>query len=307
MTLRSFSLSLLATGLAVLPACGQQAATEEAAIPGFTVADVEAAPEEWRQADPENLVIFETTKGRIVLELLPEAAPKHAEHFKAYVRKGLYDDTPFHRVLKDFMAQGGDVRARYGADVMLEQTPAEFTFRRDPAEMPLNTIGPADAGTEGLYKGFPITTQAAFLGEMTGDGAVDSWIPHCAGVLSTARLGAGPGVTKEEAENSANSQFFLISGDGDHLDKEYTAKGRVLIGLDVVKSIKLGPQPNGFPIEDPDRLESAIVVADIPEDERPTVWVQRSDIPAWDDRLAAADQLGSDICDLPPVPAVIEE
>ncbi|PID60415.1 peptidylprolyl isomerase [candidate division KSB3 bacterium] len=52
-------------------------------------------------------VRLETNKGRIVLELDPQAAPKTVENFLAYVRAGHYDGTIFHRVIKDFMIQGG--------------------------------------------------------------------------------------------------------------------------------------------------------------------------------------------------------
>lgn len=278
------------------------AAADEVA---FTMADVEAAPDAWRAVDPQNLIIFETTKGQIVLELLPEVAPAHAEQFRNYVQQGLYDDTPFHRVLKDFMAQGGDIEQRRGAEVMLEPTAAEFTIRRKPSEMPLDTIGPADSARFGFYKGFPIQSQAQFLAELSFDGQVETWIPHCEGVLSTARLGEQPGISKERAENSGNAQFFLISGKGRHLDKDYTAKGRVIAGLDVVKAIKLGPPGDGFPIANPDVLKTARLAADLPEGERLQAFVQRTNTPEWAIRLAEADRQGSDICDLPAVPAVI--
>jgi peptidyl-prolyl cis-trans isomerase B (cyclophilin B) len=52
-------------------------------------------------------VRLETTKGDIVIELLPEKAPKTVENFLTYVRDGYYDGTLFHRVIKGFMIQGG--------------------------------------------------------------------------------------------------------------------------------------------------------------------------------------------------------
>jgi peptidyl-prolyl cis-trans isomerase B (cyclophilin B) len=52
-------------------------------------------------------VRLETTKGLIVLELDREAAPKTVENFLTYVREGYYNGTIFHRVIKDFMIQGG--------------------------------------------------------------------------------------------------------------------------------------------------------------------------------------------------------
>ncbi len=52
-------------------------------------------------------VRLETTKGLIVLELDPRAAPKTVENFLTYVREGYYDGTIIHRVIKYFMIQGG--------------------------------------------------------------------------------------------------------------------------------------------------------------------------------------------------------
>ncbi len=52
-------------------------------------------------------VRLETTKGLIVLELDPEAAPQTVENFLTYVREGYYNGTIFHRVIKGFMIQGG--------------------------------------------------------------------------------------------------------------------------------------------------------------------------------------------------------
>lgn len=52
-------------------------------------------------------VTFETTKGTIVLQLLPDKAPKTVKNFLSYVKAGFYDGTIFHRVIPGFMIQGG--------------------------------------------------------------------------------------------------------------------------------------------------------------------------------------------------------
>jgi peptidylprolyl isomerase len=60
-----------------------------------TVADAKADPANWRQVDPENLFIFETTKGRVLIEAFPEIAPKHYEQFATIIRSGDFDGTAF--------------------------------------------------------------------------------------------------------------------------------------------------------------------------------------------------------------------
>ena len=59
--------------------------------------------------DPENTVIIALKDGPVVIELLPDVAPKHAERMKELARAGKYDNVAFHRVIEGFMAQTGDV------------------------------------------------------------------------------------------------------------------------------------------------------------------------------------------------------
>lgn len=54
------------------------------------------------------IVALETTQGIIEIELMPEVAPKTCENFTGLVAKGYYDGIVFHRVIKEFMIQGGD-------------------------------------------------------------------------------------------------------------------------------------------------------------------------------------------------------
>jgi len=52
-------------------------------------------------------VLLETNYGNIIIELFPEKAPRTVENFLRYVNEGFYDGTIFHRVIRDFMIQGG--------------------------------------------------------------------------------------------------------------------------------------------------------------------------------------------------------
>src|SRR6476646_9872675 len=58
--------------------------------------------------DKQNAIVIDTTKGRIVIKLRTDLAPKHAERIKQLAREGFYDNVPFHRVMDGFMAQTGD-------------------------------------------------------------------------------------------------------------------------------------------------------------------------------------------------------
>ena len=59
--------------------------------------------------DPENTILMELKGGQVVIELLPDVAPKHCERMKELARSGAYDNVAFHRVIDGFMAQTGDV------------------------------------------------------------------------------------------------------------------------------------------------------------------------------------------------------
>ena len=59
--------------------------------------------------DPENTIIMTLKDGEVVIELLPDVAPKHSERMKVLARAGKYDNVAFHRVIEGFMAQTGDV------------------------------------------------------------------------------------------------------------------------------------------------------------------------------------------------------
>ncbi len=56
----------------------------------------------------DEVAVVKTNMGTMVLEFWPDVAPKHVENFKTLAKKGFYDGTAFHRVIKGFMIQGGD-------------------------------------------------------------------------------------------------------------------------------------------------------------------------------------------------------
>ncbi len=84
------------------------------------------------QGAPQERLVFELKDGPVTIQLLPEVAPKHVERIKALTSRGLYDGTPFHRVIEGFMAQGGDPTGTGTGgfrDRGFEDLPAEFTNR----------------------------------------------------------------------------------------------------------------------------------------------------------------------------------
>ena len=78
--------------------------------------------------DPDNTILIDTTKGRIVIKLRTDLAPKHAERIKQLARDKFYDNVPFHRVIDGFMAQTGDGQNFNGTGgSKYPNLPAEFS------------------------------------------------------------------------------------------------------------------------------------------------------------------------------------
>jgi peptidylprolyl isomerase len=77
--------------------------------------------------DPENLLYIDTKDGRIVIELMPQIAPKHVERIKTLARRGFYDGVVFHRVIDGFMAQTGDPTGTGTGGSELPDLKAEFS------------------------------------------------------------------------------------------------------------------------------------------------------------------------------------
>jgi peptidyl-prolyl cis-trans isomerase B (cyclophilin B) len=61
-----------------------------------------------KKSGTNEVAVIKTTDGDMVIAFWPDAAPKTVENFKALAKKGFYDGTAFHRIVKGFMIQGGD-------------------------------------------------------------------------------------------------------------------------------------------------------------------------------------------------------
>ena len=85
------------------------------------------------EANPQ--VLLETSMGNITIELFKGKAPITVKNFLGYVKEGFYDGLIFHRVIKDFMVQGG------GMNVELEQKKPKFAIKNEAANGLSNTRG----------------------------------------------------------------------------------------------------------------------------------------------------------------------
>jgi len=251
--LSALALALLATASM---ASAQEMGSAAAEAPTAVASD-------WRTVPAENLLVIDTNRGRILVEMTPDAAPLHVERMRLLARRGFFDGIVFHRVIDGFMAQTGDPLGTGEGQSPYPDLKAEFTFRRGP-ETPFAEVAAPAGMAEGFVNSLPIQTQPTALMATTADGKVHGWGTYCPGVAGMAR---------DEANDSANSQFFLMRQPYPALDKRYTIWGRVVSGLDVVRAIKVGDGDNGMVTAEPDRMTRVRIASDLPETERPVVQV----------------------------------
>jgi len=98
-------------------------------------------------------VIVETSQGKIEIKLFPEVAPKACENFTKLVEKGYYNGIIFHRVIKNFMIQGGDPTGTGRGGESIWGKPFEDEFRQDfvfdrPGILAMANAGPQTNGSQ---------------------------------------------------------------------------------------------------------------------------------------------------------------
>lgn len=249
---------------------------------------------EWRTVAPENLMVIDTSKGRVLVELEPRAAPGHIERIRTLTNRGFYDGLKFHRVIPNFMAQTGDPQGTGAGGSDLPDLKGEFSFRRgrDSGFVAVENSGP---GVRGIMGSLPVATQPDAQMFVTADLKVGASGLFCPGVAGMARAGS---------PDSANSQFFLMSGQNDSLNGGYTTFGHVVQGMDVVKALKAGSDAEDGKVTDPDVMTKVQLASALPEGQRPTVRVAVPGSALFNAAVEAARtargaQFG--ICDVQPV------
>lgn len=148
--------------------------------------------------------------GTVKIELYPELAPQTVSNFITLANRGFYDGLTFHRIVKDFMIQGGDKEGTGSGNA---------------------TIADLKDGGE--------NTNYSIKGEFIENG-VDNNLKFDEGVIGMARndyTQQSPSL-KEESYNSASSQFFIVTKATTSLNGHYTSFGKVIEGMDIVHKIE---------------------------------------------------------------------
>ena len=184
-------------------------------------------------ASNEALVIMNTTMGAIKIKLFPELAPKTVENFLTHAENGYYEGIIFHRVIEDFMIQGGDPTGTGmgGESIYGEEFEDEFSMKL------FNLRGALSMANAG-----PGTNGSQFF------------------IVQASEAPAEVAQLKQGGWPDEIAEAYVKMGGTPHLDQKHTVFGQVIEGMDIVDAIaKVKKDANDKPLEDI-KIESIEIV-----------------------------------------------
>lgn len=182
------------------------------------------------------VVRLETTMGVIRVELSDET-PKHRDNFLRLAREGRLDSTLFHRVIKDFMIQGGDPQS-----LVKTRDSIDYTL---PAEFRLPWLYHVRGALAAARESDDVNPEMRSSGSQFYIVYGKSW--------GTNSLGKVRGMLDEKGIDMNRDMWdaYLQYGGSPHLDGTYTVFGHVIDGMKVVKEIQaVATDPADRPVED---------------------------------------------------------
>jgi peptidylprolyl isomerase len=260
-------------GGAVLLLCAAAGAlgADQLQIKPRSMSDVIAASKstDWRGLDPQNTLYVELASGRVVIELAPAFAPHHVANIKALVHEHYFDGLPIYRVQDNYVVEWGDpehVRPIKNAQKTL---PAEFA--RASKDLPFTALPEPDtyAAEVGFVDGLPAAREPS---------THQTWLAHCYGMVGAGR--------DNDVDSGGGSELYVVIGHAPrHLDRNVTLVGRVVVGIELLSSLKRGTGALGVYEHPAERtpVRSVRLAADVPEEERLKLEVMRTDTQTFAD------------------------
>ncbi len=207
---------ILIAAMTLLPGCTPK---QEVPVPEAVPAEAPAAVEkaDTTQLDPpgvgDTVAVLDTSMGIIKVKLMPEAAPKAVENFVGLAVKGYYDGLTFHRVMKNFMIQGGDPAGNGTGGESLWGKPFDDEFTKDAhnfrGALSMANSGPNTNGSQFFIVQLPA---AAMNGDMSR-------------------------YMEENGYGQELTDIYMKQGGTPWLDGKHTVFGQVFEGMDVVDKI----------------------------------------------------------------------
>jgi peptidylprolyl isomerase len=228
-----------------------------------------ATPADWRRPDPANTLYMELPGGRVIIELAPRFAPRHVANIKQLVAEKFFDGLAVVRVQDNFVAQWGDADKTRPTETALRKLPDETVVAWGKG-LPFVKLPDADgyAAETGWIDGFPVGLERKPSGQ--------AWIAHCYGVLGVGR--------EDWPDTGSGAELYVVTGQAPRqLDRNIVTVGRVLRGVELLASLPRGTDAMGF-YEKPEQrtpIKSVRIAADVPEAERTSLEVLRTDTPLF--------------------------
>jgi peptidylprolyl isomerase len=240
-----------------------------------TMAEVLAAstPADWRPLDPQRTLYLGLAQGRVVIELAPQFAPRHADNIRTLVRHGYFDGLSINRSQDNFVVQWGDPDGKKPLGAGRKTLAGEFT--RTATGLAFTAMPDPDvyAPQVGFVEGFPAARDPA-----TGS----AWLAHCYGMIGAGR--------DNDANSGGGAELYVVIGHAPRqLDRNITLIGRVVEGMELLSTLPRGAGAMGF-YERPEQgaaIRSIRVAADLPEAERLPIEALRTDTRTFADLIEA--------------------
>jgi cyclophilin family peptidyl-prolyl cis-trans isomerase len=236
---------------------------------------------DWRPLDPDNTLYLDMDKGRVVIELAPEFAPKNVANIKALVKDGYFDGLAMIRSHDNYVAQWGDPSEKREFKNAAKKVEGEFTVKYKK-ETQFTSLPDVDgyAPQVGHVNGFAAArdpkTQTA-------------WLTHCYGAIGVAR--------GNDTDSGNGSSLYAVTGHAPrNLDRNITVVGRVMHGIELLSSLPRGTGALGFyeKAEERTPIKSVRLAADVPEAERTKLEVFRTDTANFKALVEAQRNRGGD-------------
>jgi peptidylprolyl isomerase len=228
---------------------------------------------DWRPLDPDRTLYLDLERGRVVIELAPQFAPRHAENLRVLVRQRYFDGLAINRSQDNFVVQWGDPDGKKPLGDARKTLRAEFT--RAAAGLDFTALPDPDtyAPQVGFVDGFPAARDPA-------SGA--AWLAHCYGMVGAGR--------DNEADSGGGAELYVVIGHAPRqLDRNITLIGRVVAGMELLSTLPRGAGAMGF-YERTDQhtiIRSVRLAADVPESERLALEALRTDTKTFLDLIEA--------------------
>ncbi|ATC95229.1 peptidylprolyl isomerase [Pseudoalteromonas tunicata] len=179
----------------------------------------------WRVLDLDNTLLLDLATGTVIIELNPLLAPNHVNNIKKLAREGFYKNLNMYRFVEGFVAQGGDASEQKKVTSGQKAIEAEF-FHQTTAPLVMTVVDDKDgyAAKTGFLNGFAVAQKSD---------ATQTWQTHCPGTFAMAR---------SDSPDSGGTEFYIALGTLRYLDRNITAFGRVIDGMEHLQRLDRKPK-----------------------------------------------------------------